>query len=83
MDRAMDLRGELDRLQVGMTLLSQSLERLHEVVMAETRNRCCGGFFDEFSPPKISVGVRNSRPSRADYAVLKENESMGAGRSPR
>jgi len=84
MDRAMDLRGELDRLQVGMTLLSQSLERLHEVVRAETRNRCCGGFFDDMSPPQISVGVGNSRPSRADYAVLKENEFMGSGgRSPR
>jgi intracellular protein transport protein USO1 len=45
-DRAMDLRTELDRLQIGILLLSQSLERLHEVILLENKSGCCSGFLD-------------------------------------
>lgn len=51
-DLAYQLRSDLDRLAAGMTLLSQSLERLHEVVRVDTR--CCGGVCDLLT---ISMGL--------------------------
>ena len=71
MDHAMDLRSELDRLQVGLTLMCQSLERLDEVVESETRPRCCGGFFDDMLGAGGNAMV-TSRPSKTGYAVLTD-----------
>lgn len=38
------LRGELDRIKAGIALLSQSIQRLDEVVNIDTS--CCGGLFE-------------------------------------
>jgi hypothetical protein len=82
MDRATGLRSELDQLQVGMTLLTQSVERLHDVVLSETRSGCCGGFFDEMSTvTHIGADGGGSRPSKKGYAALTEETDFT--RSPR
>jgi hypothetical protein len=36
--------GELERVQAGITLLSQSVEKLEDVVNVDTR--CCFGLYD-------------------------------------
>ena len=54
-EQAEILRLELDRLQTGITLLGQSLDRLGEVVRVDTH--CCGGLFDAITS---SVRVRGS-----------------------
>jgi len=43
MEQAENIRNELERVQVGIILLNQSLEKLVEVINVETK--CCGGLF--------------------------------------
>jgi hypothetical protein len=43
MEQAENIRNELERVQAGIILLSQSLEKLIEVINVETK--CCGGVF--------------------------------------
>ena len=43
MEQAENIRNELERVQAGIILLGQSLEKLVEVINVETK--CCGGVF--------------------------------------
>lgn len=60
-EQAEILRMELERVQAGVTLLSQSLDKLTEIVRMDTR--CCGGIFDIISSslgPATSVAGSSS-----------------------
>ena len=43
MEKAYEMRRELDRVHIGLTLLSQSIERLQDVVVSE--GNCCSSVF--------------------------------------
>jgi chromosome segregation ATPase len=69
MDQAVSARSELDRVAIGITLLGQSLDRLHEIVHVDTR--CCG-LFDTVA----SIGSR-----KEGYSVLDADSDSGVDTS--
>ncbi len=62
LEQAELLRLELDRVKAGLTLLTQSVEKLNDVVQVDTR--CCSGFLEtlcySFWPASTSSSYQGS-----------------------
>jgi hypothetical protein len=63
------LRDELNRLAAGLSLLSQSVERLSELVHMDTR--CCGSFWD-----LLTMAFSDSSTRSRGYSNLSPYENL-------
>jgi hypothetical protein len=73
MEMAHHLHSELDRLQAGIRLLAQSLERLHETVRLDTK--CCGGLYELLvANMRQSDVVKRRGYNKVDSDVISDEE---------
>lgn len=74
------LRGELDRVKAGITLLTQSIEKLNELVQAESSAGCCSTLLDLVSygknSPAVSINPKSSGYNRVDYRDEDHSASL-------
>jgi hypothetical protein len=84
LEQAEVLKSELDRVNSGISLLGQSMERLHDVIRLDSR--CCGSVIDTIS---IIIGMSSAPSDRSPrgYATVSmeasfsENSSNRGGRA--